>query len=63
VSMAAAPANDRMLSAKEVAEVLGVHEDTVFGWAASGDIRSYKLGRVRRFRQSDLDAWIDARVS
>jgi excisionase family DNA binding protein len=51
---------ERMLTAREIADTLGVHENWVYDRAATGELPSYKLGGNRRFRASDVEAWITA---
>lgn len=50
---------DRLLTSKDVAEQLGVKVSWVEEHARQGDIRSVQLGRYRRFRQEDVDAFIE----
>ena len=50
---------ESMLTARQVAELLGVHENWVYDHAASGDLPSYKIGGTRRFDPEELDAWIE----
>jgi excisionase family DNA binding protein len=49
---------ERMLTAREVADTLGVHENWVYDRAASGELPSYKLGGNRRFRPSEVEEWV-----
>ena len=49
-----------MMSVRQVAEFLGLHENWVYDRAASGDLPSYKLGGTRRFRREDIEAWLTA---
>ena len=51
---------ERLLTARDVASFLGVHENYVYARAASGEIPSYKFGSVRRFRRHDIDAWLES---
>jgi len=51
---------ERMLTAREIADTLGVHENWVYDRAATGELPSYKFGGNRRFRPSEVEAWIDA---
>lgn len=47
--------NDKQyLTAREVADLLGVKEKTLYSWAAEGRIPSHKFGRLRRFFRSDV---------
>jgi excisionase family DNA binding protein len=49
---------DRLLTAEEVAERLGMRTDWVWAQARAGRIPHVRLGRYRRFRESALEAWI-----
>jgi excisionase family DNA binding protein len=49
---------DRLLTAEEVAERLGVRTDWVWAQARAGRIPHVRLGRYRRFRESALEAWV-----
>ena len=51
-------AMDRLLTAAEVAERLGMRTDWVWAQARAGRIPHVRLGRYRRFRESALEAWI-----
>ena len=50
---------ESMLTARQVAELLGVHENWVYDHAASGDLPSYKIGGSRRFDPEELHDWIE----
>ena len=52
------PTVDRLLTAEEVAERLGVRTDWVWAQARAGRIPHVRLGRYRRFRESALEVWI-----
>lgn len=43
------------LSIKDVAIYLGVNEKTVRNMLADGRLKGYRLGKVIRFRRSDID--------
>jgi excisionase family DNA binding protein len=49
---------ESMMTARQVAELLGVHENWVYDQAASGDLPSYKIGGTRRFDPDELRGWI-----
>lgn len=51
---------ESMMTAHQVAELLGVHENWVYDRAASGGLPSYKLGGARRFRREEIEAWLTA---
>lgn len=52
---------DPMITAREVAEYLGLRENWVYDHAIAGDIPSYKIGGSRRFRLSEVDEWLRLR--
>ena len=49
-----------MLSTHDVANILGVHINTVRRWGDSGIIKVYRIGprRDRRFRLEDIDRFL-----
>jgi excisionase family DNA binding protein len=49
---------ESMLTVRQVAELLGVHENWVYDQAASGELPSYKIGGTRRFDPDELRGWI-----
>jgi excisionase family DNA binding protein len=49
---------ESMMTARQVAELLGVHENWVYDQAASGALPSYKIGGTRRFDPDELRGWI-----
>lgn len=53
---------ERLWTAEEVATLLGLHVQTVYEKAKAGEIPSLKLGAIRRFRPSEIQAWIDAKA-
>lgn len=51
---------ERLVSPEEAAEMLGIKVGTLYLWALQKRIPSYKLGRCRRFKPAELQAWIEA---
>ncbi|WP_298293399.1 helix-turn-helix domain-containing protein [Thiomonas sp.] len=51
-----------ILTLDEVAAYLKAGKRTVYRLAASGEIPAFKLGGTWRFRRSELDQWIAARI-
>ncbi len=49
---------ESMMTARQVAELLGVHENWVYDHAASGELPSYKIGGARRFIRNEVDGYI-----
>jgi excisionase family DNA binding protein len=50
---------ESMMTVRQVAELLGVHENWVYDQAASGELPSYKIGGTRRFDPDELRDWIE----
>ncbi|MGH3024099.1 MAG: helix-turn-helix domain-containing protein [Gaiellaceae bacterium] len=49
---------ESMMTARQVAELLGVHENWVYDQAAAGVLPSYKIGGTRRFDRDEVRRWI-----
>jgi len=49
---------ESMMTVRQVAELLGVHENWVYDQAASGGLPSNKIGGSRRFDPDELRGWI-----
>ena len=52
---------ERLLSVGEVAERLGVAPSWVYTEAEARRLPSFKLGKYRRFRLSEILAWLETR--
>ena len=52
---------ERHYSGQAVAELLSVNPATVRRAAESGDLRSKRVGRVRRYAESAVKEWIEFR--
>ena len=57
----------RLLTVKEVAELVGVRESTIYTWFSpsyraqhGAKFRYYKIGNQLRFRLGDVLTWIEA---
>jgi PTS system nitrogen regulatory IIA component len=53
--------NERLLTARELADLLGFQAGTVVNWAERGELPSFKIGGRLRFRQSEVLAWLEER--
>lgn len=52
--------NDRLLTTREVAAFLGFSPETVLRRYRAGELPGIRLAsNVLRFRQRDVDAWLD----
>jgi PTS system nitrogen regulatory IIA component len=52
-----------IMTIEEVAEYLRVSERTVYDWAQKGHLPGGKLGTTWRFKRSDLEGWVNRRIS
>ena len=56
--------DERLLTAREVAELLGVSTETVLRWTRAGDLPAIRLpGGAIRYRPSELEAWLAGRAT
>jgi PTS system nitrogen regulatory IIA component len=56
-------AEDSILTIEEVAKYLRVSDRTVYDWAQKGEIPSGKIGTVWRFKKSEIEQWVNERLS
>ena len=54
---------DDILTIEEVAKDLRVSERTVYDWAQKGEIPSGKIGTVWRFKKSEIEKWVNDRLT
>ncbi len=58
------PVAPAFLSHSETASYLGIPEATLYALEYKGTgPRSYKIGRHRKYRLTDIEAWIEQRAS
>lgn len=50
--------NDSWISLVEAAEYLGVKKETVRNWIKKTDIPAHKIGKLWKFKKSELDSWV-----
>jgi excisionase family DNA binding protein len=50
--------DDRWLSVGEIAEYLGISKDTVYAWIAAKRIPGHRIGRLWKFKRSEVDDWV-----
>ena len=48
---------ERWASVEEVAEHLGIKRDTLYKWIKRTDIPAHKVGRLWKFKLSEVDSW------
>jgi excisionase family DNA binding protein len=57
------PAFEPLLSTKEAADLLRVHEKTLQALARSGRVPCLRMGKCWLFRASVLDAWVSSQLN
>ncbi|GJM43208.1 MAG: hypothetical protein DHS20C21_00500 [Gemmatimonadota bacterium] len=50
-----------LLTVPEVAELLRVRESSVYTWAETGVLPTYRVGRLLRFDRGQIQAWLTSR--
>lgn len=51
--------DDRWIGIEEAANYLGVNKDTIRNWIKKDTgIPAHRIGKLWRFKKSELDAWI-----
>jgi excisionase family DNA binding protein len=51
---------ERLLTARELGDLLGLSPSTILDWHEAGRLPSFKLGgRAVRFRESEILAWLE----
>ena len=53
----------RILTLKEVSELLRVHRSTISRYAKSGELRSYQIGNRRLFKSDDVWSFFENQVA
>jgi excisionase family DNA binding protein len=48
------------VSVDRVASHLGVAKDSVYRWIETRDLPAHRVGRLWKFRLSEVDKWIEA---
>ena len=51
---------ERLLTARELAELIGFAPATVLDWFEAGRLPGFKIGSSVRFRPSEVEAWLEA---
>jgi excisionase family DNA binding protein len=55
---------ERLLNARELADLLGLSAGTILDWHEAGRIPSFRLGGGKggpvRFRLTEIEAWLEA---
>lgn len=56
------PHFERFLDSHQAADLLQIHPKTLQRLARKGEIRAMRIGKLWRFRISDLDVWVELRL-
>jgi excisionase family DNA binding protein len=54
---------ERWLSLEEISKHIGCSKDTIRAWVKKHTIPFHKVGRLYKFRVSEIDAWIESGAS
>jgi excisionase family DNA binding protein len=54
---------ERWLSVYEIAAHLGVNRDTIYKWIERKNMPGHKVGRLRKFLVSEVDAWVKTGIA
>ena len=49
-----------LITVQQLSQLLHVKASTIYAWAAQGKIPSLKLHGLLRFRQDEIDQWLDS---
>ena len=49
---------EKWVTLKEIQEHLGVGRETILQWIAKRNMPAYKVGRLWKFKFSEVDVWI-----
>lgn len=49
---------EKWTSLDEIAEYLGISKDTVYRWISNKQMPAHKIGRLWKFKISEVDEWV-----
>lgn len=52
--------NDRYLSVAEICTYLGIKRDTVYKWISKKKLPAHRIGKLWKFKISEVDAWVNS---
>lgn len=50
--------NDGWIGIEQAAQYIGVNKDTIRNWIKKGTIPANRVGKLWKFKKSELDEWI-----
>ena len=54
---------EKLLTPQEIAEVLGVQPSTIYQWTHQGYIPHIKIGKFVRFKEKDVERWVEKKAN
>lgn len=51
---------DNYINLKEIASYLGVKPSTVRTWIKTKDLPAHRVGKLWKFKRTEIDEWIDS---
>ena len=51
---------EKWVGIKEIAEHLGISIVTIYRWVENGKIPCHKIGKLWKFKPSEVDAWVNS---
>jgi PTS system nitrogen regulatory IIA component len=51
--------DDQLMSVKDLAEYLNINISTVYMWSQQGQIPAMKVGKMWRYRRSEIEDWLN----
>ena len=55
--------SNKLISSEELAEDLGVNVETVYRQWKSWGLKGYRVGRQLRFRERDIESWLESKAA
>lgn len=54
------PTEERWVTVEDVARHLGVNKDSLYRWVETKNLPVHRIGRLFRFKLSEVDAWVSS---
>ncbi len=51
---------DNWIGIEQAAQYLGVNKDTIRNWIKRNSVPAHKVGKLWKFKKSELDEWIQS---
>ncbi len=53
---------EKLLNIDQVSELLGLSKKTIYAYTSARKLKHVKIGALLRWRESDLEAYVESRV-